>query len=220
MNPTILESRTVGDILKRLPRQHKIKRSDYKDKGIIPVIDQGEGFIGGYIDDPSLAYNGPLPVVLFGDHTRILKYLQFKFAIGADGTQLLRPNEDFDVQYFYYSLRALNLKNYGYERHFKYLKDEKIMWRPMPEQKTIVTILSAYDDLIGNKNRRIQILEEMARKFYREWFVHFHFPGHEEVKFVTSPLGPIPEGWEPILFEALLVSMTGGDWGAEQPTDD
>src|SRR4029077_19757019 len=57
-------------------------------------------------------------------------------------------------------------------------------------------ILSAYDDLIENNLRRIRILEEMARSIYREWFVSFRFPGHENAKRVDSPLGPIPEGWE------------------------
>lgn len=64
------------------------------------------------------------------------------------------------------------------------------------EQQKIVSILSSYDDLIENNNRRIVILEEMARSLYREWFVKCRFPGHEEVKMVDSELGQIPEGWE------------------------
>ncbi len=63
-------------------------------------------------------------------------------------------------------------------------------------QRRIAGILSAYDDLIENSQRRIKILEEMARRLYREWFVHFRFPGHEGCRFVESPLGEIPEGWE------------------------
>ena len=57
-------------------------------------------------------------------------------------------------------------------------------------------MLGAFDDLIENNRRRIEILEEMARLIYREWFVHFRFPGHEDVELVDSDLGPIPEGWE------------------------
>jgi len=66
----------------------------------------------------------------------------------------------------------------------------------LPEQKRIAGILSAYDDLIENNLRRIKILEEMAQSLYREWFVHFRFPGHESTPMIDSPLGPIPEGWE------------------------
>ena len=66
----------------------------------------------------------------------------------------------------------------------------------LPIQQKIASILSAYDDLIENNTRRIQILEEMAQRIYHEWFVHFRFPGHENVKMVESELGMIPEGWE------------------------
>ena len=65
------------------------------------------------------------------------------------------------------------------------------------QQRRISAILGAYDDLIENNRRRIQILEEMARLIYREWFVKFRFPGHEDVKLVESPLGKIPDGWTP-----------------------
>ena len=67
---------------------------------------------------------------------------------------------------------------------------------PLPIQKRIAGILSAYDELIENNQRRIKILESMARSLYREWFVHFRFPGHESIPLVTSPIGPIPKGWE------------------------
>jgi len=64
------------------------------------------------------------------------------------------------------------------------------------EQQKIASILSAYDDLIENNLRRIKILEEMAQNLYREWFVKFRFSGHEQARFIDSPLGKIPEGWE------------------------
>lgn len=67
---------------------------------------------------------------------------------------------------------------------------------PLPIQRRIAGILSAYDELIENSQRRIKILESMARALYREWFVHFRFPGHESVPRIPSPLGPIPQGWE------------------------
>jgi len=72
----------------------------------------------------------------------------------------------------------------------------KISLPPLPIQRKIASILSAYDDLIENNTRRIAILEEMAQSLYREWFVHFRFPGHEKKRLVESELGLIPEGWE------------------------
>ena len=76
------------------------------------------------------------------------------------------------------------------------LKDIDFNLPPLPTQRKIAAILSAYDDLIKNNMRRIKILEEMAQALYREWFVKFRFPGHEKVKMVESELGMVPEGWE------------------------
>jgi type I restriction enzyme S subunit len=90
---------------------------------------------------------------------------------------------------------------------------QKELWVHVPEkriQQRIASILSAYDDMIENSQRRIKILEEMARKLYREWFVHFRFPGHEGCRFVESPLGEIPEGWEVKTVEDSFVISGGG----------
>ncbi|MFY9976215.1 MAG: restriction endonuclease subunit S, partial [Chromatiaceae bacterium] len=76
------------------------------------------------------------------------------------------------------------------------LRSVPVLLPPLPTQHKIAAILSAYDDLIENNLRRIKILEEMAQSLYREWFVKFRFPGHQHARFVNSPLGPIPEGWE------------------------
>jgi len=209
-NPIKLKEVIIGDHIKVIRPSHKIKKSEYLPFGEIPIIDQGADFIGGYIDDEECAYNGPLPVVIFGDHTCIYKFIDFSFAVGADGTQIIRPTKEFYIRYFYYCLRTLPLKQFGYQRHFKYLKKHKIIWRPLPAQQKISFILSAYDDLIENNLRRIQILEEIGKKIYREWFVNFRFPGCEKVKFVHSELGKIPEGWEVLQLAEVLGSIESG----------
>ncbi|WRH67796.1 MAG: restriction endonuclease subunit S [Planktothrix sp. GU0601_MAG3] len=92
-------------------------------------------------------------------------------------------------------------------------------------QEKIAAILSTYDDLIENNTRRIKILEEMARSLYREWFVNFRFPGHEQVKMVDSELGLIPEGWEVVSFTDIADILSGGTpktkiseyWGGDIP---
>lgn len=77
-------------------------------------------------------------------------------------------------------------------------------------QRRIAGILSVYDELIENSQRRIQILESMARAIYREWFVCFRFPGHESVPRIPSPLGEIPEGWEAKTLGEICVRMESG----------
>lgn len=90
------------------------------------------------------------------------------------------------------------------------LKALPVALPPLPTQRKIASILSAYDDLIENNTRRIAILEEMARALYREWFVHFRFPGHENVKMVDSPLGMIPEGWEAVTLGQVTTKIGSG----------
>lgn len=87
--------------------------------------------------------------------------------------------------------------------------DFPILLPPLPTQRKIAAILSAYDDLIENNTRRIAVLEEMAQAIYREWFVNFRFPGHEKVKMVDSPLGKIPEGWEVGVIKDLVSLLSG-----------
>ncbi len=117
----------------------------------------------------------------------------------------IRPKAGLDHGFLYYSFRKIgHLKGFG--QHFtgatiKHLPGEQlakveVCIPPLPIQRRIAGILSAYDDLIENSQRRIKILEEMTRRLYREWFVHFRFPGHEGCAFVESALGVIPEGWE------------------------
>jgi type I restriction enzyme S subunit len=90
------------------------------------------------------------------------------------------------------------------------LKNYELSVPPLPTQRKIAAVLSAYEDLIENNTRRIEILEEMARAIYREWFVEFRFPGHEDVELVDSELGPIPEGWEASKIGDVLDTIESG----------
>lgn len=104
-------------------------------------------------------------------------------------------------RYVYYLLKTLSLANYNAGAgvptlNRNHLDNLDIGAHDLLDQHKVSAILSAYDDLIENNNRRIQILEEMAQRIYREWFVDFRFPGHEKAKFVNSEMGKIPEEWE------------------------
>jgi type I restriction enzyme S subunit len=114
----------VGNVLSPIKRTAKVKKDSYQNKGLLPIIDQSEKYIGGYINDKSLAIT-TYPVVIFGDHTRILKYVNFPFVCGADGTQILF-SKLLPTEYLYFAIKNLNLSNYHYARHFKFLKAEKI----------------------------------------------------------------------------------------------
>ena len=125
------EQLKVGNLLGRISSKKKIKKNDYLDTGLIPCVDQSREFIGGYTDDVDAMHESPLPVIVFGDHTRILKFIDFPFARGADGTQLLIPHRnDMSVAQFYFALEAIDLSNYFYARHFKFLKHQMMLVPP------------------------------------------------------------------------------------------
>ena len=118
----------IGDLIGKVIRSKQVKTAEYLKEGAIPVIDQSRNFIAGYTNDLETIVDMSCPVIVFGDHTRILKYIQFPFAKGADGTQLIvSDNENMPQSLLYYSLIAVDLSNYHYARHFKYLKAESIL---------------------------------------------------------------------------------------------
>jgi len=157
-----------------------------------------------------------------------LKYFKGKFDAYQRTYAIRSINADkLCTRYLFYALRPQleHMKNISTGAATKFLtlsilNDININVFSIQTQKKVVTILSAYDDLIENNQRRIKILEEMAQNLYREWFVKYRFPGHQEARFVDSPLGPIPEGWEVIRYLDLLASGLGGDWGSEEPDEE
>lgn len=113
----------IGSLIDKIPRTKQVMTSEYKNSGSIPIIDQSRNFIAGYTNDEDTVVNLGKPVIVFGDHTRILKLINFPFAKGADGTQLIVSGSERIPQHlFYCSLINVDLSNYHYARHFKYLK--------------------------------------------------------------------------------------------------
>lgn len=131
-------TKKVYECIERIPRKSGIPLKKYQKYGDFPIIDQGMKFIGGYTNNLTLVYTDNLPVVVFGDHTRVLKFVDFQFAVGADGTKVLQPKDFLDAKYFYFSLMSLSIETRGYARHFRILKDQEIPLPPIAEQKKIV----------------------------------------------------------------------------------
>lgn len=149
---------SIGSIIGKASRTKQIKTADYLLEGAIPVIDQSRNFIAGYTNDSEALVNAGTPVIVFGDHTRILKYIQFPFAKGADGTQLIISDRtNMPQSLLYLSLIAVDLSNYHYARHFKYLKAESIL---IPSQD----VADEFDRLISPIFSQIQKLREKCYK--------------------------------------------------------
>jgi type I restriction enzyme S subunit len=143
---------------------------------------------------------------------------------------IIYPDKNIDQSYLYYVLKDQNFKDYivgtaqGAASQASITLDAiKGFELELPDQEVqqkIASILSTYDDLIENNNRRIAILEEMARCLYREWFVKFRFPGHEAVKMIDSELGQIPEGWEINYLENVIDINRGRSYKSSELVDE
>ncbi|MAT56335.1 MAG: hypothetical protein CMF23_00025 [Ignavibacteriae bacterium] len=125
----------------------KVKKNEYLVDGRYPIIDQGKEIISGYTNDENNLFKFNQPLILFGDHTRIFKYIDFPFCLGADGVKVLLPHKSFDAKYLYYFFNTLNIDSKGYSRHFKFIKKFEIPLIAKSEQKRIVEILDQADEI-------------------------------------------------------------------------
>jgi len=167
----IYPTKKLGEVLEKngiIPA--KIKREDYRQSGKYPVVDQGEDLVAGYIDDKAKLYQGSLPVIVFGDHTRIIKYVDFPFAFGADGIKILRPLATLLPKFFYYVLVFNPVRNQGYKRHFSLLTHTKIPIPPLTIQKQIVGKLDKIAEAQKLNDELIQKADELFNSiFYQEF---------------------------------------------------
>ncbi|OME91847.1 hypothetical protein BK124_27170 [Paenibacillus amylolyticus] len=150
----------------------KIKKEDYLQSGQYKIVDQGKKFIAGFTNDKSLITTLSYPIIIFGDHTKIFKYIDFPLALGADGTKVLViKNNMADSKYLYYYFRTLKLPDVGYSRHFKFLKQISI---PIPEkfddQIRIATVLSRVEALILKRKESIKLLDDILKNTFLNMF--------------------------------------------------
>ena len=152
------DKKKVGEVIAKVPRSKQIPTKDYQNEGAIPIIDQSRDYIAGYTDDIESMVESNEPYIVFGDHTRILKYVPFPFAKGADGTQLIMSNNlDLMPQCLLFtSLVSVDLSNYSYARHFKYLKEEEIL---IPT----ASIANAFSKHVAKWYAKIQLNREQLR---------------------------------------------------------
>ena len=149
----------------------KIPKSEFQNKGEYPIIDQGTEYIAGYTDNPLKVYKGELPVIIFGDHTRIFKFVDFPFSLGADGTKVLVPKKDLlHPKYFYFFLHRLKIESHGYSRHYKFLKEKQIVIPPLQTQKKIVSILEKAEETKRLRMQADELTNQLLQSVFLEMF--------------------------------------------------
>ena len=148
----------------------KIPQSDYLVSGKYKIFDQGKDYIGGYTNDKTEIVED-YPYIVFGDHTRIVKFVDEPCFIGADGVKLLKVyNSQFLPKYVYYSLVANPIVSLGYSRHFKYLKEQSIRDCSINEQERIITELETNEKAISIKKESLSSLDELVKSRFIEMF--------------------------------------------------
>lgn len=149
----------------KVPKQKAVKSKDYLAEGCFPIVSQESGLVSGYTNDAELVYKHKKPVVIFGDHTKNVKYVDFDFVVGADGVHILYPADHILPKFLYYEICSIKLRNLGYARHYKLLKEKQIAYPSLPEQQRIVELLDAefakIDSIKANADKQLRAAKDL-----------------------------------------------------------
>ena len=199
---------SVADCLTPVPAagKTKLQARDYKHAGRFPVVDQGQERIAGWTDDESAVISEPLPLIVFGDHTRTFKFIDQPFARGADGTQLLKPKRGIDPLFFFYACKAIDLPARGYNRHFTILKEQGLSYPGEAEQQAVGSVLRRVDSALEHHTELIGITQALKRAATRDLFTR----GLRGEPQKESEIGPIPKSWSISACEGLAQEITVG----------
>lgn len=148
----------------------KIKTDEYLVDGKNIIVDQGQKLVAGYTNLEDGIFS-EVPVIIFGDHTRVIKYIDKPFFLGADGVKVLRSKLDnANYKYLYYALRSCKIPDTGYNRHFKWLKQVCIRYPALEEQEKIVDILDKVSCVIEDRKKELEKLDNLIKARFVEMF--------------------------------------------------
>lgn len=190
----------------------KIKQKDYLVEGKHPVVDQGQELIGGYYNDEKLVIPSDPPFVIFGDHTKVKKFIDFKFIPGADGVKVLKPDASLDSKFFYYLIHTVKIPDKGYARHFQFLEKEFIPIPPLPEQQAIVAKIEELLSELENGKQQLLTAQQQL-KVYRQSLLKWAFEGR--FGYAQRPPnsvkdGELPKGWKKVKVSEISNVVRGG----------
>lgn len=162
------EWKEFEDCIEHVKYTTKIPSKDYLQEGEFPIVSQEDCLISGYWNDKNDLFKVTKPIVIFGDHTKVLKYIDFDFVLGADGVKILCPRDFLDAHFFFYFLKSVNFDNLGYARHYRLLKELSVPIPSLSEQNRIVKFLdeelSKIDTLKTNAETNLKNAKELFQK--------------------------------------------------------
>lgn len=179
----------VADVIEEIPRRASVPKGEYLPTGRFPIVDQGAQPVAGYTNDSDPVISKPLPLIVFGDHTRVLKLVERPFAPGADGTKLLAATDGVDIHFLYFALRAIEIPSRGYNRHIQQLRESRIrMPVQIDEQRAIAAVLLRLELALGTQQRRVGALSSAV-----EWGLRELAAGRRRLPSrVVEDLGRVP----------------------------
>lgn len=186
----------------------KVKTKECKPFGLYPVVDQGATSYAGFIDDESKVIKISEPLCIFGDHTRLIKWIDFDFVPGADGTKILKPKGFLVPRFFYYLLRNIPLVDKGYARHFKQLKEASVSLPNIQEQKRIVDKLDSVLAKVEASQARLDKIPAILKRFRQS--VLAAATSGELTKDWRATQGLELSSWNEYLFEDISTQITVG----------
>ena len=212
----------------------KIKQKDYLSEGKYPVVDQGQELIGGYYNNEKFIVPNEPPFIIFGDHTKVKKFIPFKFIAGADGVKVLTAKAGINPKFLFYSLFTIKIEDKGYARHFQLL--EKELFPLPPNKQTQDAIVSKIEELFSELDNGIENLRTAKQqlKTYRQSVLKWAFEGKLTVglvghgglpgaspvsqkshknandSLITGGVNDLPEGWKWVKLGEVMESVRNG----------
>lgn len=166
-----VEMKTIGEVCRTITPPKKLATKNYQLRGLFPIIDQGQSIIVGYTDDESALVPSD-EYVLFGDHTRFVKFYKGRFAQGADGLKILKAKDFISSRFFYFAFSNTEVPSRGYSRHWSIAKELTIPVPSLPEQQRIVSILDTFESSIANLEQQVA-QRERQYEYYRNKLLTF-----------------------------------------------
>jgi type I restriction enzyme S subunit len=201
--PAHWEIKKLSEVVYKLSlNKIKIKQRDYLQQGKFPVVDQGQALVGGYFNDDNFVVPSEPPYIIFGDHTKVKKFINFKFIAGADGVKVLKPKSNIDPRFLYYAIHTIKIDDKGYARHFQLLEKSDIPLPPLPEQQAIVAKIEELLSELDNGKQQLQTALQQL-KVYRQSLLKWAFEG--KLTNTNVKEGELPDGWKWVKPEEIAI---------------
>lgn len=182
-----------------IPPNMKTKQKDYESQGTLAIVDQGKKLIGGYTNNAEMALQCKLPVIVFGDHTCAVKFVNFPFGAGADGIKVLSPKSGILPKYLFYGTQYLTLRfpDKGYARHYQHIEKMDL---PVPSIETQQNIVSSIEELFSELDKGVETLQTIKEQLtvYRQAVLKAAFSSHynkKPIRDISSMVTSGSRGW-------------------------